>query len=103
MQDQLSAVLVKASGELPALKTRPEFEAAKARFVGPNGELTALMKQMGAVPKEQRPAMGKLINETKTRLQELLDGALRAIEANELQAQLGPAVDPTLPSPDAGP
>jgi phenylalanyl-tRNA synthetase alpha chain len=53
----------------PISKARPEFEAAKARYVGPNGELTALMKQMGAVPKEQRPAMGKLINETKTQLQ----------------------------------
>src|SRR6185436_13954100 len=88
---------------LPTLKTRPEFEAAKARYVGPNGELTALMKQMGTVPKEQRPAMGKLINETKAKLTELLDAALRQIEAAELQAQLGPAIDPTLPSTDAGP
>ena len=54
MQEQLSALLAKAQTELAALKTRPEFEAAKARFVGPNGELTALMKQMGSVPKEQK-------------------------------------------------
>lgn len=103
MQDQLSALLAKAAPELAALQTRPEFEAAKARYVGPHGELTALMKQMGAVPKERRPAMGKLINETKTRLQEQLDAAWRAIEGRELRAQLGPAIDPTLPPPDAGP
>jgi len=65
MQDQLSALLAKAAAELPTLQTRPEFEAAKARYVGPNGEFTALMKQMGAVPKEQRPAMGRLVNEAK--------------------------------------
>jgi phenylalanyl-tRNA synthetase alpha chain len=100
MQDLLSTLLAKAQTELPALKTRPEFEAAKARFVGPNGELTGLMKQMGAVPKEQKPALGKLINEAKTQLQTLLDAALRQIEAAELQAQLGPQVDPSLPSPD---
>jgi len=103
MQSTLTALVAKASAELPALKTRPEFEAAKARFVGPNGELTALMKQMGAVPKEERPAMGKLINETKAQLQVLLDTALRSLEAAEIAAQLGPAVDATLPSPDAGP
>src|SRR6188474_2635218 len=103
MQDQLSALLAKASAELPGLKTRPEFEAAKARFVGPNGELTALMKQMGAVPKEQRPAIGKLINEAKTQLTTQLDASLARIAAAELAAQLGPAVDPTLPSPDTGP
>jgi len=102
MQDTLSALLTKASGELVTLKTRADFEAAKARFVGPNGELTALMKQMGAVPKEQRPAMGKLINETKAQLQAQLDAALARIAEGEIAAQLGPAVDPTLPSPDAG-
>ena len=102
MQDQLAALLAKASAELPALAARPEFEAAKARYVGPNGELTALMKQMGSVPKEQKPVVGKLVNEAKTALQTHLDAALSRIEAAELAAQLGPAVDPTLPSPDRG-
>lgn len=100
MQDTLSALLAKASSELVALKTRADFEAAKARYVGPNGELTAVMKQMGSVPKEQRPAMGKLINEAKAQLQVQLDGALARIAEGEIAAQLGPAVDPTLPSPD---
>ena len=103
MQDQLTALLAKAQTEFPALKTRPDFEAAKARYVGPNGELTALMKQMGTVPKEQRPAFGKLINETKTQLQALLDAALQRLEQAERAGQLGAAVDPTLPAPDAGP
>lgn len=103
MQATLSALVTKATAEFAGLKTRPEFEAAKARYVGPNGELTAQMKQMGTVPKEQRPAMGKLINETKGNIQSLLDAALARIEAAEMQAQLGPAIDPTLPAPDAGP
>jgi phenylalanyl-tRNA synthetase alpha chain len=60
------------------------------------------MKQMGSVPKEQRPAMGKLINETKTQLQAFLDGTLVRIGDAEIAAQLGPAIDPTLPSPDPG-
>jgi phenylalanyl-tRNA synthetase alpha chain len=103
MQATLSALLTKASAELPELKTRADFEAAKARYVGPNGELTALMKQMGTVPKEERPAMGKLINETKAHLQVQLDAALARIGEAEIAAQLGPAIDPTLPSPDGGP
>ncbi|MBP9914103.1 MAG: phenylalanine--tRNA ligase subunit alpha [Opitutaceae bacterium] len=103
MQAILTALVAKATTDLATLLTRPEFESAKARLVGPNGELTALMKQMGAVPKEQRPAMGKLINETKAQLQTLLDAGLARIEAGELQAQLGPAIDASLPSPDIGP
>jgi phenylalanyl-tRNA synthetase alpha chain len=103
MHEQLSSLLAKASDDLRAVRSRPELEAAKARFVGPNGDFTALMKQMGSVPKEQRPALGKLINESKARLQELLDAKLREIEESELTSWLGRPVDPTLPSPDAGP
>lgn len=103
MQDTLNALLAKAPAELVALKSRAEFEAAKARYVGPHGEFTALMKQLGTVPKEQRPAMGKLINEAKAQLQAQLDATLQRIADAEITAQLGPAIDPTLPSPDAGP
>ena len=103
MQDTLNAILAKAQPELAALETRAEFEAAKARYVGPHGEFTSLMKQMGAVPKEQRPALGKLINEAKAQLSAQLDATLERIAAAEITAQLGPAIDPTLPSPDAGP
>ncbi len=103
MQAQLTALLAQAAAELPALTTRPAFEAAKARYVGPHGALTALMKQMGALPKDQKPLVGKLINETKTQLQTLLDAALARLAAAEIAAQLGPAVDTTLPSPDAAP
>ncbi len=103
MQETLSAILTKAEPELAALQTRADFEAAKARYVGPHGEFTALMKQMGTVPKEERPAIGKLINEAKGRLQAQLDATLARIARAELAARLGPAVDPTLPSPDVGP
>lgn len=103
MQAILSALLAKATVEFPRLKSRADFEAAKARYVGPHGEFTALMKQMGTVAKEQRPALGKLINEAKAQLQVLLDTALAHIGEAEIAAQLGPATDPTLPSPDPGP
>jgi len=103
MEQNLTALLLKAQTDLADLKSRPEFEAAKALLVGPNGELTSLMKQMSAVPKEQRPAMGKLINETKAKLQAELDAVLVRLGDAEIASQLGAAVDPSLPSPDIGP
>ena len=103
MQDSLHALLAKAPAQIAALGSRPELEAYKAGLTGPHGELTTLMKQLGAVPKEQRPALGKLINEAKARLQAELEAATARIAGAEIAAQLGPAVDPTLPSPDPGP
>jgi phenylalanyl-tRNA synthetase alpha chain len=103
MQAQLSSLLAKASDELQAIRTRPELESAKARYVGPHGELTAVMKQIASAPKEERPAIGKLVNESKARLQALLDSALARIEELELASRLGPPIDPTLPPVDGGP
>jgi phenylalanyl-tRNA synthetase alpha chain len=103
MQELLKDLIVRASAELSAIAERPAFESAKARLVGPNGELTAMMKRMGSVAKEERPALGKLINEAKQQVQALLDAALQRIEAAEMAAQLGPQVDTTLPAPDPGP
>lgn len=100
MRETVKALVEQAHGELAAVEKRSEFERIKARFVGPNGEFTQLMKQLGAVPKEERPAMGRLINEAKQELQTLLDSALGRIEQGEMAARVGPPVDPTLPSPD---
>jgi phenylalanyl-tRNA synthetase alpha chain len=103
MQELLKDLIARSRAELAAIAERPAFEAAKARLVGPNGELTALMKRMGSVAKEERPALGKLINEAKQQVQSFLDEALQRIQAAEMAAQLGPQVDASLPAPDSGP
>ena len=69
----------KAASDLPAL------DQAKGAFLGPNGKLTGLMKQLGSLPKEERPAAGKRFNLVKTEL----DAALAARRAElELKAAL---------------
>lgn len=103
MQAELDSLLARAREAFASVANRPQWEATKARFVGPNGELTAQMKQMGAVPKDQRPVLGKLINETKAELLQLIEQGAQRVELAEMQAQLGPPVDPSLPPPDAGP
>ena len=100
MHAQLQELIARARTEAAALQTRPAFEAYKASLVGPNGSLTGMMKTLGQLPKEERPAAGKMINEAKVTVQVILDEALRAIEAAELASRLGPAIDPTLPTPD---
>ena len=100
MQQQLATLLVEANAAAPAIATRPEFEAFKARIVGPNGTLTATMKGMASVPKEEKPAAGKLLNQTKGEIEKLLAATLTRVEQNENAARLGPPVDATLPSPD---
>jgi phenylalanyl-tRNA synthetase alpha chain len=100
MQEQLTAIVAGVRDNAPNIQTRAEFEAFKATISGPKGSLTDVMKHMGKVPKEDKPAMGKLINEAKTAVTAEFDDVIARLEAVELAAKLGPAIDPTLPCPD---
>src|SRR5436190_9566122 len=74
-----------ALAELKAAPDLAALEHAKGAWIGPHGRFTALMKQLGGLPKEEKPAAGKLINAAKTELESAL-AALR--ERLELQASL---------------
>jgi phenylalanyl-tRNA synthetase alpha chain len=100
MQEELTAIVATVRKNAPNIQTRAEFEAYKATISGPKGSLTDVMKSMGKVPKEDKPAMGKLINEAKTAVNATFDEVIARLEAAELAAKIGPAIDPSLPCPD---
>ncbi|MGH8023395.1 MAG: phenylalanine--tRNA ligase subunit alpha, partial [Limisphaerales bacterium] len=83
---------------LAELKSAPDLaalEQTKGSWMGPNGKFTALMKQLGTLPKEEKPAAGKAINAAKAELEAAL-GARR--EELDLAAALPKEpVDFTLP------
>ena len=68
---------------LAELKGAPDLaalEQTKGAWIGPNGKFTALMKQMGTLPKEEKPAAGKAINAAKTQLEAALLGRREELE-----------------------
>jgi phenylalanyl-tRNA synthetase alpha chain len=69
---QIEPLKQSALTELSAAADLAALDAARIKFLGANGTFTGLMKQLGAVPKEERPAMGKLINQAKAEIEALL-------------------------------
>lgn len=61
-----------ALAELKAAPDLAALEQTKGAWIGPNGKFTALMKQLGTLPKEEKPAAGKLINAAKVELEAAL-------------------------------
>ncbi len=100
MQEELNNIVASVREKAPTIATRAEFEAYKATVSGPKGSLTEVLKGMGRIPQEDKPAMGKRINEAKTAVNSEFEAVLVRLEAAELAAQLGPDIDPTLPSPE---
>ncbi len=101
MQQQLAQLVATARQESASVTTRAELEAFKARVVGPHGSLTQVMKGMATLSKEDRPVVGKLINEAKKAVEEILAALLQKVEDAEIASALSAPLDPTLPSPDA--
>lgn len=102
MEAKLNTILEEAQKSVINLSSRAEFEAFKARLMGPRGSFTECGKGIGKLPKEERPIVGKHINVIKKQLELLLNQALERIEDTELTQSLGADIDPTLPSPDIG-
>src|SRR6202453_2388363 len=61
-----------ALAELKAAPDLAALEQTKGAWTGPNGKFTALMKQLGTLSKEEKPAAGKLINAAKIELEAAL-------------------------------
>ena len=88
--DQIEPLKQAAVAELKAATDLPSLEQIKGAYLGPQGKFTALMKQMGSLTKEERPAAGKLINEAKG----TLEGPLTECRA-ELELKAALPKDPT--------
>jgi phenylalanyl-tRNA synthetase alpha chain len=58
--------------ELRAAADSTSLDQARVRFLGSNGAFTALMKQLGSLPKDERPAAGKQINDAKAKIEQVL-------------------------------
>ena len=56
------------------------LKQTKGAWTGPTGKFTALMKQLGTLPKEEKPAAGKLINAAKVELEAALTSRREELE-----------------------
>ncbi len=83
--DDIEPLKLTALAELAAAPDLAALEQTKGAWLGGNGRFTALMKQLGSLPKEEKPAAGKLINLAK---QEIEAALLHRREALEFAAAL---------------
>jgi phenylalanyl-tRNA synthetase alpha chain len=70
--DQVEPLKQAALAEWRAASDLAALEQLRTAYLGANGRFTALMKQLATLPKEERPAAGKLINQAKAELETAL-------------------------------
>lgn len=96
--EALDTLVAEASAAIEAADAPDALEALRVRFLGKKGELTALLKTLGRLPAEERPAAGQEINAAKEQVQAQLERRKALLESAALDAQLAAErVDVTLP------
>ena len=84
--------------QLNEATTTQALDQIRVSVLGKKGALTALLRGMGQIPAEERPAMGQIINEKREELTALLDAKQAELKAREKEIRLQQeAIDVTEP------
>ena len=98
MEEKIAALRAELEADLAAVHNKDELSAFWQKYLSKNGSVTGLTKSLRDVPKEERPAAGKTINEFKVWVEGQYQAASAEIEKAELAARnKAEAVDITLP------
>ncbi|MCL4079253.1 phenylalanine--tRNA ligase subunit alpha [Coriobacteriia bacterium Es71-Z0120] len=74
------------------------LEAVRVAYLGKKGELTAVLRGLGELPAEQRPAVGKVSNEARDAIEQALLERRAVLEREALERRIAAeAIDVTLP------
>lgn len=75
MKEQLQSISDEALSMLDKVQDMKSLEETRVMFLGKKGKLTAILKGMGALSKEERPIVGQMANDVRKRLEEAIQNA----------------------------
>ena len=98
MLDQIAQLEEEALREIEAAQDMEALKELRVRYLGKKGALTALLRRMGDLPPEQRPAAGQKANSLRKKLEELLRRKEEELRAAAAAARIEEErIDVTLP------
>ena len=101
--EKLEEILNQGLAAFAGIDNPADLEQVKARYIGKSGALTEIMKGLGKLTPEERPAAGARINQVKEQLEQALAARREGMREQQLQAQLAKeALDVTLPGRGTG-
>ena len=85
MSAELTALEAEAKAALEACASLADLIAWNSTWLGDKGKLTAEMKKVGALPKEERPAFGQKVNQIKADLTQAKEARQAALKKKEAE------------------
>lgn len=98
LSDQMHQLRVEFLKELKACASSKDIENLKVKYLGKKGPVQALMQDLRNCSPEERPQMGKQINDLKEELSSHSDQTLSEFSRREQDKRfIEESIDPTLP------
>ena len=102
MREQLQTLRETAWRQIAEAGDTKQLDQIRVRYLGKKGELTALLRSMGSLSPEERPVVGKMVNQLREEMEKLLEERYASLEAAELARRLqAEKIDITLPGLEA--
>ena len=95
LMQKLREASLQAVSQAPTMET---LEDMRVRYLGKKGELTGILRQMGKLSAEERPAMGQLANQLRADIEAAIDARRESLSKALLEMKLQQeTLDVTLP------
>ena len=100
LKDQLQNLFQTAQQALSSAKSSEELYQLKTRHIGHKSDFQKMMKVMKDLKSEERPVLGKLLNEYKSELEQTYSTLFQKLKNEELVEQMkSETIDFSLPGP----
>ena len=88
MREKLEEIKSAASRLIEEADAPAALEELRVKFLGKKGELTSILKMMGKLSAEERPAMGQLANTVRAEIEKRIDEKSAELKAKEKESRL---------------
>ncbi len=98
MKDKLDQIKNNALNAISSSSALKSLDDLRVQYLGKKGELTAVLKGMGALTPEERPAIGQIANEVRDTLEEAIKAKKEQYEQEAQEKKLASEIiDVTMP------
>jgi len=99
MKEKLNAIKTEAMNKLEAADKLDVLNDVRVSILGKKGQLTAVLKSMKDVAKEDRPKVGQMVNETREAIEKKIEEVKKRLEKKAMEEQIKKeTIDVTLPA-----
>ncbi|MCI7401407.1 MAG: phenylalanine--tRNA ligase subunit alpha [Christensenella sp.] len=88
MKEKIQSLINEAKAKVEAAKELIEINELKVSFLGKAGAITSLLKGMKDVPQEQRPEIGKYVNQARDTISDIISNKMQELEQKALENKM---------------